>query len=69
MKQLRKKCPARWTITLFTIHPHRCWLATADEHYRVATKLADAMIDRFFDRTAGAFYDTPAARWPGALAS
>jgi hypothetical protein len=29
--------------------------------YRVAVKLADAMIDRFYDRAAGAFYDTAAA--------
>ena len=27
---------------------------------RVAVKLADAMIDRFYDRAAGAFYDTAA---------
>src|ERR1019366_9884737 len=26
--------------------------------YQAAIKLADAMIDRFYDRTAGAFYDS-----------
>ena len=29
------------------------------EFYHAARKLADAMIARFYDRTAGAFYDTP----------
>jgi uncharacterized protein YyaL (SSP411 family) len=46
----------------FTVHA--CidgWLASGDiEFYRAAVKLADAMIARFHDRTAGAFYDTPA---------
>jgi uncharacterized protein len=46
----------------FTVHA--CidgWLASGDmKFYRAAVKLADAMIARFHDRTAGAFYDTPA---------
>jgi hypothetical protein len=34
--------------------------------YLAAVKLADSMIDRFYDRTAGAFYDA-AAPQPGAV--
>ena len=35
------------------------WQATGHiNFYRVAVKLADAMIARFYDRTAGAFYDS-----------
>jgi len=44
----------------FTIHA--CidgWMAGGEmRFYHAAVKLADAMIDRFHDRTAGAFYDT-----------
>ncbi|MGA8042722.1 MAG: thioredoxin domain-containing protein [Terracidiphilus sp.] len=44
----------------FTIHA--CvegWLASGEMgFYRTALQLADAMMDRFYDRTAGAFYDT-----------
>ncbi len=44
----------------FTVHA--CmdgWLATGDmRFYNAARKLADAMIERFYDRTAGAFFDT-----------
>jgi uncharacterized protein YyaL (SSP411 family) len=44
----------------FTIHA--CidgWLASARmEFFNAATRLADAMIARFYDKTAGAFYDT-----------
>ena len=36
------------------------WLASgAMRYYEAAVKLADAMIARFYDRTAGAFFDTP----------
>ena len=41
---------------------HACvdgWLATGDmRFYDAGRKLADAMIERFYDRAAGAFYDT-----------
>ena len=37
------------------------WLASGEpRYYDAAVKLADAMIARFYDRTAGAFFDTPA---------
>ncbi|HEY1648064.1 MAG TPA: thioredoxin domain-containing protein [Terracidiphilus sp.] len=58
--------PARIPGTLddyaFTVHAAvDAWLASGNMNfYRVAVKLADAMIDRFYDRTAGAFYDTTA---------
>jgi uncharacterized protein YyaL (SSP411 family) len=46
----------------FTIHA--CidgWFASGRmEFYHAAVKLADAMIERFYDRTGGAFYDTAA---------
>jgi uncharacterized protein YyaL (SSP411 family) len=47
----------------FTIHAAvDAWLASGRMNfYRVAVKLADAMIARFYDRTAGAFYDTAGA--------
>ena len=43
----------------FTVHAAvDAWLATGRMNfYRVAVKLADAMIELFYDRTAGAFYD------------
>jgi uncharacterized protein YyaL (SSP411 family) len=43
----------------FTVHAAiDAWLATGHMNfYRVAVKLADAMIELFYDRTAGAFYD------------
>jgi hypothetical protein len=46
----------------FTVHAAiDAWLASGNMNfYRVAVKLANAMIDRFYDRTAGAFYDTAA---------
>ena len=45
----------------FTIHACiDAWFASSEmEFYEAAVKLADAMIARFYDRTAGAFYDTP----------
>ncbi len=43
----------------FTIHAAiDAWLASGDMNfYRVGVKLADAMIARFYDQTAGAFFD------------
>jgi uncharacterized protein YyaL (SSP411 family) len=47
----------------FTIHA--CldgWIASGRmEFYQAASVLAEAMVDRFYDRTAGAFYDTAAS--------
>jgi hypothetical protein len=59
-----EKVPGTLDDYAFTIHAAiDCWLASGQmNYYRVATKLADAMIDRFFDRTAGAFYDTAGLR-------
>jgi len=47
----------------FTIHGCiDAWLATSEmRYYNAATTLADAMIARFYDSTAGAFYDSPAS--------
>jgi uncharacterized protein len=44
----------------FTVHAAvDAWMASGHMNfYRAAVKLADAMIARFYDRTAGAFYDT-----------
>jgi hypothetical protein len=44
----------------FTIHACvDAWLGTGKiAYYRSALKLADTMVERFFDRTAGAFVDT-----------
>jgi uncharacterized protein YyaL (SSP411 family) len=46
----------------FTVHAAiDAWFAGGNMNfYRVAVKLADAMIARFYDRTAGAFYDAAA---------
>jgi uncharacterized protein YyaL (SSP411 family) len=46
----------------FTIHAALdAWLAKGRmSFYRVAVRLADAMIERFYDRVSGAFYDTAA---------
>jgi hypothetical protein len=46
----------------FTVHAAvDAWLASGHiNFYRVAVKLADAMIARFYDRTAGAFNDSAA---------
>jgi uncharacterized protein YyaL (SSP411 family) len=48
----------------FTIHAAiDAWLARGHlPFYRVAMRLADAMIDLFYDRTSGAFFDTPLPR-------
>jgi uncharacterized protein YyaL (SSP411 family) len=44
----------------FTIHACiDAWMASGEmNYYSAAIKIADAMIVRFYDRTAGAFYDT-----------
>jgi hypothetical protein len=51
------------TLDDYAFTVHACidgWLASGRmEFYRAARKLADAMIARFYDRTAGAFNDTP----------
>ena len=51
----------------FTIHA--CvdgWLASSEmRYYKAAVRLADEMLERFYDRTAGAFFDTPQP-WNGA---
>ena len=48
----------------FTVHACiDAWLATGSlEYYRSACKLADAMIARFFDRSASVFLDLPVER-------
>jgi hypothetical protein len=50
---------------------HACidgWVASGDmRYYRAAVKLADAMIAKFYDRTAGAFFDSAAAGKDGAI--
>ena len=49
------------TLDDYAFTVHACidaWLASAEvRFYHAAVKLADAMIARFYDRTAGAFYD------------
>jgi hypothetical protein len=53
------------TLDDYAFTVHACidaWFASGRmEFYRAAVTLADAMIVRFYDLTAGAFYDTPAA--------
>ncbi len=58
-----EKIPGTLDDYAFTIHAAiDAWMATGHMNfYRVAVKLADAMVDRFYDRAAGAFYDTAAA--------
>ena len=52
------------TLDDYAFTVHACidaWLADGEmNYYRAAVKLADAMIVRFYDRTAGAFYDAAA---------
>ena len=52
------------TLDDYAFTVHACidaWFAGGEmRFYHAAVKLADAMIARFFDRTAGAFYDTAA---------
>ena len=51
------------TLDDYAFTVHACvdgWLASGRmEFCHAATKLADAMIARFYDKAAGAFYDTP----------
>jgi hypothetical protein len=58
------KVPGTLDDYAFTVHAAiDAWLASGQMNfYSAAVKLADAMIDRFYDRTAGAFYDTAVAR-------
>jgi uncharacterized protein YyaL (SSP411 family) len=53
------------TLDDYAFTVHACvdgWLAGGDmKFYRAAARLGDAMIARFYDRAAGAFYDTAAA--------
>ena len=58
-----EKAPGTLDDYAFTVHAAiDAWLASGHiNFYRVAVKLADAMIALFYDRTAGAFYDTAAA--------
>ena len=50
------------TLDDYAFTVHACidgWLASGEmRFYEAAVKLADAMIARFYDRTAGAFFDT-----------
>ena len=57
-----EKIPGTLDDYAFTVHAATdAWLASGNMNfYRVALKLADAMIDGFYDRTAGAFYDAAA---------
>ncbi len=52
------------TLDDYAFTVHACidgWLANGEMiYYRAAVKLADAMIARFYDRSAGAFYDAAA---------
>jgi uncharacterized protein YyaL (SSP411 family) len=52
------------TLDDYAFTVHACidgWLANGDmKFFHAAAKLADAMIARFYDRTAGAFYDAAA---------
>jgi uncharacterized protein YyaL (SSP411 family) len=56
------KVPGTLDDYAFTVHACiDAWFATSKMNfYRVAVRLADAMIARFYDRTAGAFDDTAA---------
>jgi uncharacterized protein len=60
---LHEKVPG--TLEDYAMTVHACidgWIASGEMRlYRVAQKLADAMIAKFYDRTAGAFFDTAAA--------
>ncbi len=57
-----EKAPGSLDDYAFTLHA--CidgWLSSTNiRYYQAAVKLADAMISRFYDRTAGAFFDAPA---------
>jgi uncharacterized protein len=59
-----EKVPGTLDDYAFTVHAAiEAWMASGQMNfYQVAVKLADAMIDRFYDRIAGAFYDTATAK-------
>ena len=54
-----EKAPGTLDDYAFTVHACiEAWLASMNMNfYKVAVKMADAMIARFYDATAGAFYD------------
>jgi uncharacterized protein YyaL (SSP411 family) len=56
----KQKIPATLDDYAFTIHACiDAWFAGGEmRYYQAAVKLADAMIAHFYDRSAGAFYDT-----------
>jgi hypothetical protein len=55
---------AQGTLEDYAFTVHACidaWLASGEmKHYSAAVKLADGLIARFYDSTAGAFYDASA---------
>jgi uncharacterized protein YyaL (SSP411 family) len=59
------------TLDDYAFTVHACidaWMASGEmSFYEAAIKLADAMINRFYDHSAGAFYDIEATA-PGAIA-
>jgi len=64
----QEKAPGTLEDYAFTVHACLdAWLGSGEmRYYRAAVKLADAMIARFHDPAAGAFFDA-AAPEPGAL--
>jgi len=56
-----EKAPGTLDDYAFTLHAAiDAWFASGKmNYYRVAVKLADAMIDRFYDSDGGAFFDSP----------
>ena len=65
--QPAEKAPGTLDDYAFTVHACiDAWFASGKMNfYRVAVKLADAMIARFYDATAGAFFDAAATPGPG----
>jgi uncharacterized protein len=63
-----QKVPGTLDDYAFTVHACvDAWIASGKmTYYEAAIKLADAMISRFYDHTAGAFYDTETAPSGGA---
>jgi hypothetical protein len=63
---------ASGTLDDYAFTVHACidaWLASGEmEYYHAAVKLADGLIARFYDHTAGAFYDTATPQAGGAPA-
>ena len=58
-----EKAPGTLDDYAFTVHACvDAWVASGNMNfYKVAVKMADAMIARFYDSTAGAFYDASAS--------